>query len=181
MLEDKLLILKFNRGDGQPLHRMYDKYKVGLLTLAGALLYDKTEAEDVVHDVFVSFIGSGQKFRLTGSLKGYLATCVANKARNVNKARAVRQSVGLDQAGDIPSDRDRGDHAAMFGEQLSELAWAMGQLPYSQREVIMLRLYIGLKFKKIAQIQSESINTIQGRYRYGIDKLRSMLNEEVES
>ncbi len=180
MLEDKLLILKFNRGDGQSLHRMYDKYKAGLLTVAGALLYDKTEAEDVVHDVFISFIESRQKFRLTGSLNGFLATCVANKARNVNKARAVRQSVGLDQTADIPSDSGRGDHAAMFGEQMRSVAVAMGQLPYQQREVIMLRLYSGLKFKQIAQMQSESINTIQGRYRYGIDKLRLMLNEEVK-
>jgi RNA polymerase sigma factor (sigma-70 family) len=180
MLEDKLLIWKFNRGDGQVLHRIYDKYKAGLLTLAGALLYDKSEAEDVVHDVFVSFIESAVKFRLTGSLRGYLATCVANKARNVNKARSVRQSIGLDQVGEMAPGPDRGDCGAMFGERMRRLAGAMGQLPYQQREVIMLHLYSGLKFKQIAQMQSESINTIQGRYRYGLSKLRSILNEEVK-
>ena len=180
MLEDKLLIWKFNRGDSQVLVRMYDKYKADLLTLAAALLYDRTEAEDVVHDVFIAFIESGQKFRLTGSLKGYFATCVANRARNVNKARTVRQTVGLDQAADIPSDSKRPDHAAMFGEQMKELSAAMAQLPYSQRETIILRMYSGLKFKQIAQMQSESINTIQGRYRYGLTKLRSILSEEVK-
>jgi RNA polymerase sigma factor (sigma-70 family) len=180
MLEDKLLIWKFNRGDRDVLQQMYDKYKAGLLTLAAALLYDRTEAEDVVHDVFISFIESAQKFRLTGSLKGYFATCVANKARNVNKSRSVRKSIGLDRAADIPSDSDRGDHAAMFGEQQRELAKALAQLPYQQREVIMLHLYSDLKFKQIAQMQSESINTIQGRYRYGLTKLRSMLDEEVK-
>jgi RNA polymerase sigma-70 factor (ECF subfamily) len=180
MLEDKLLIWKFNRGDGQVLQRMYDKYKAGLLTLAGALLYDRTEAEDVVHDVFIAFIESGQKFQLTGSLKGYFAACVANRARNVNKSRQVRQTTGLDQAAEIPSNSNRGDHAAMFGEQVKELAAAMAKLPYSQREVIILRMYSGLKFQQIAQMQSESINTIQGRYRYGLTKLRSILSEEVK-
>ena len=53
--------------------------------MATALLADKSEAEDVVHDVFVGFIGSAGRFRLTGRLKGYLATCVANRARNRNK------------------------------------------------------------------------------------------------
>jgi len=38
MLEDKLLILKFNRGKKQVLHRIYEKYKDDLVTLAGAAL-----------------------------------------------------------------------------------------------------------------------------------------------
>jgi len=84
MLEDKLLVWKFNRGDLDALRGMYEKYKDDLVTLAAALLTDASSAEDVVHDVFVSFIRSSGKFRLTGSLKGYLATCVANNARNVN-------------------------------------------------------------------------------------------------
>ncbi len=180
MLEDKLLIWKFNRGDSRTLQRMYDKYKADLLTLAAALLYDKTEAQDVVHDVFVSFIKSAKKFRLTGSLKGYLATCVANRARNTNKAAQVRQSTQLDHTADIPSDSNRPDHAAIFGEQMANLTGALAQLPYPQREVIILHLYSGLKFKQIAQMQDESINTIQGRYRYGLKKLRSMLNGEVK-
>jgi DNA-directed RNA polymerase specialized sigma24 family protein len=36
-----------------------------------------------------------------------------------------------------------------------------------------------LRFKKIASMQSVSINTVQGRYRYGLDKLRSLLNGEM--
>jgi DNA-directed RNA polymerase specialized sigma24 family protein len=59
---------------------------VDLVTLASALLSNKSDAEDVVHDVFVTLLRSAWKFRLTGSLKGFLATCVANRARNRNKA-----------------------------------------------------------------------------------------------
>jgi hypothetical protein len=36
-----------------------------------------------------------------------------------------------------------------------------------------------MKFKAVAEFQGVSINTIQGRYRYGLDKLRSLLNGEV--
>ena len=38
------------------------------MTLATALLNDKNAAEDVVHDVFVSFIESAEKLRLTGRI-----------------------------------------------------------------------------------------------------------------
>ncbi len=180
MLEDRLLIWKFNRGKTEVLRRIYVKYSDDLMTLATALLYDKSSAEDVVHDVFVTFIRSFGKLRLTENLKGYLTTCVANNVRNKNKARQRQQSVTLKQVAPVASDSNRPVLSAMFEEQSQRLAWALSQLPYQQREVLLLHLFSGLKFRTIASIEDESINTIRGRYRYGLDKLRSLLNSEVE-
>jgi len=45
---------------------------------------------------------------------------------------------------------------------------------------VTLRFEAGMGFRQIARIQNASINTIQGRYRYGMEKLRSLLNSEVE-
>jgi len=177
MLEDKLLILKFNRGNREALRSIYEKYKDDLVTLSAALLTDVSSAEDVVHDVFVGFIESSRKFRLTGSLKGYLATCVANNARNRNKAGRRHQNR---QAETVMPDANRPDTASIFGEELYQLSRALGQLPYEQREVLLLHSYSGMKFKAIAQQQNVSIDTVQGRYRYALDKLRSMLNGEVK-
>jgi len=180
MLDEKLLIWKFNRGSKDVLRRIYEKYKDDLVTLAAALLNDKNAAEDTVHDVFVSFIKSAEKFRLTGSLRGYLVRCVANNARNRNKARRRHQGIGLDEAKPISSDSERPEFIAIFGEELRQLSWSLAKLPYHQREVIILHVQAQMKFKAIAKLQDVSINTIQGRYRYGLDKLRSLLNGEVE-
>ena len=72
MLQERLLIWKFNRGNKEVLRHIYEKHKDDLVTLAAALLHNVSGAEDVVHDVFVGFIQSCGDFRLTGSLKGYL-------------------------------------------------------------------------------------------------------------
>jgi len=48
-------------------------------------------------------------------------------------------------------------------------------LPYEQRETITLHLHGGLTFREIAEHQDVSINTAQSRYRYGLDRLRSIL------
>ncbi len=181
MLQDKLLILQFNRGRKEVLQCIYEKYKDDLVTLAAALLSDVHSAEDVVHDVFVSFLKSFEKFRLTGSLKSYLATCVANNARNINKTRHRHQSNGLNITEPAMSYSNEPESTAIFGEELRQLSWALGQLPYEQREVLILHVYSGLKFKAIARQQAVSINTVQGRYRYALDKLRSMLNSEVKN
>jgi len=180
MLEDKVLVWKFNHGDLDALRGIYEKYKDDLVTLAAALLTDVSSAEDVVHDVFVSFVRSSGKFRLTGSLRGYLATCVANGARNRNKAGRRHGSIALDEAEPAVIDSGRPEARAIFGEELLQLTEALEQLPYEQREVLLLHSYSGMKFRAIARQQEVSINTVQGRYRYAIDKLRSMLNGEVE-
>ena len=180
MLQDKLLVWKFNRGDLDALRGIYEKYKDDLVTLAAALLTDASAAEDVVHDVFVSFIRSSGKFRLTGSLKGYLATCVANNARNVNKAKRRSGGPVLDDANPAAADSTGPERRAIFGEELRQLSRALEQLPYEQREVLLLHSHSGMKFRAIAKQQSVSTNTVQGRYRYALDKLRSMLDGEVK-
>ena len=55
----------------------------------------------------------------------------------------------------------------------------MAQLPYAQREVVILHVQGGMKFRAIAKSQDVSINTVQSRYRYGMDKLRSIMNSMV--
>jgi len=180
MLEDRLLIWKFNRGRKDVLERIYAKHKDDLMTLSTTLLYDKSVAEDVVHDVFVKFIRSCGKMRLNQSLKGYLITCIVNTVRNKNKAGQRRESTSFEQVVQITSDSNSPDLAAMFNERSQNLAQALSQLPYEQREVLLLHLYSGLKFRTIARLENESISTIQGRYSYGLNKLRSLLNGEVE-
>jgi RNA polymerase sigma-70 factor, ECF subfamily len=180
MLEDRYLILRFNRGDRHVLHRIYDKYKDDLVSLAAALLMDVSLAQDVVHDVFIAFLDSAERFRLTGSLKGYLATCVANRARNVNKAAWRRHGAALDDVPEPACDAPPPEQVAIFGEQLGQLTEALQQLPYEQREVLLLRSLSRMRFAAIAKAQSVSINTVQGRYRYAVDKLRSILDCEAD-
>ena len=180
MVEEKILIWKLNQQDTQVLHRIYEKYKNCLLTLAAALLNDRSTAEDVVHDVFVTLVKSPPKLRLSGNLKGYLNTCVANRARNVNRTAGRNKTVTIDCAAATPTPMTGPDCAAIFGEDLWLLNYALGQLPYEQKEVVLLHLHGEMTFKDIAKSQGASINTIQGRYRYGLKKLRSLLNGEVK-
>jgi RNA polymerase sigma-70 factor (ECF subfamily) len=177
--EDRILIWRFNRGDYDAVRRIYDKYKCELVALAAALLKEKSASEDVVHDVFVSFLKLG-RFRLTGSLKGFLATCVANAARNVSRTNTRHQQGLLENTPPAASKTNSPDSEAIFGEQSRLLSHAIWELPYEQREVVLLHVHGGLKFAHIAESQNVSVNTVMGRYRYGLEKLRSRLNGEVQ-
>jgi RNA polymerase sigma factor (sigma-70 family) len=179
MLEDKLLLWKFKCGSTDALRSIYEKYKNDLLALAVVLSKDRTTAEDILHDVFVSFVQHAEKLRLRTNLKSYLSSCIANRVRNLSRTKSQR-TMHLNSAETVGSDCDRPERLVMSAEQSSRIEKAMAELPYQQQEVIILHLQSGMRFRAIAESQGVSINTIQSRYRYGLVKLRSLLNSEVE-
>jgi RNA polymerase sigma-70 factor (ECF subfamily) len=177
-IADRWLIRRFNAGDTQALRRVYEKYRPDLLSVARALLKDSDAAEDVLHDVVISFASQAGRFELKGSLKGYLAVCVANRARNVN--RQSHRPDPLDEAGCHRPQPESVCQAASDAEQRQIVTLAMEQLSEEQREVIALHVLSCMRFREIAHQKGESINTIQSRYRYGLKKLRSLLNGQVD-
>jgi RNA polymerase sigma-70 factor (ECF subfamily) len=179
MLEDTLLRVRFNRGDRDALRRIYEKYKDDLLRLAIALLNDVSLAEDVVNDSFVTFTRSIGKLSLRGNLKSFLTTCIVNHARNVNRARQRRSTVGLDEAGQVHSGSKGPVQSAIFNEQYRRLSDAMAELPDEQREVVILHLQNNATFRQIAKLQDISVNTAKSRYRYGLSKLHVLFNGEL--
>jgi RNA polymerase sigma-70 factor (ECF subfamily) len=181
MIEDRLLVWRFNRGDPAALCRIYEKYRDGLLKVGAALLNDRSGVEDVLHDVFVDFARSVGRFELRGSLKGYLAICVANRARDLNRMQRRRTAVALDEIPPQPADATGPEQTAMSRERVAKLDTAMAELPDEQREMVVLHVQSRLPFREIARLREISINTAMSRYRYGLDKLRSILNGELES
>jgi RNA polymerase sigma factor (sigma-70 family) len=175
MIEDELLKWKFKSGSKDALQRIYKKYRDFLLTLAMALINDASLAEDIVQDVFVMFTQSSDTFKLRGSLKSYLATCTLNRCRDQIRAHR-RQPLSLDEDTLMQTNFDPPDQRMITDEQSRLVTGAMEQLPYEQREIIALHLNAAMKLRHIAGLQDVSVSTVKGRYRYGLQKLRSVLN-----
>ncbi len=176
MQSDKKLIQQMKNGDQDALRILYLRHKDFLLTLANALLHDRSLAEDVLHDVFVNFTRNIGDFHLTSNLKSYLAACVANRARSLlrkQKIHAVSTDFQVEPQASLL------DCPVQSQETAAQIRMSLASLPDDQREVVVLRVKAGLKFKDIARLQQTTIPTVQGRYRYGIDKLRSLLNGEL--
>jgi RNA polymerase sigma-70 factor (ECF subfamily) len=181
MLEDELLKWQFKNGSKEALCRIYEKYLNYLLTVAMSLVNDTNRAEDIVHDVFVSFARTADHFTLRGSLKSYLATAVVNRVRDVFR-KNHRMATTVDIYGiDLPDTHStEPDTSVLFTEEAHRLSQALSELPPEQRESVVLHIKGRMKFKEIAKLQNVSINTVQGRYRYGLAKLRSILDGEFK-
>lgn len=180
MIEDKMLIWKLKQGNIDALGRIYEKYKDDLLRISAGLLKNPNDADDVVHEVFTSFVKSAKYAEKIHNLKGYLTTSVANRARNFNRNQLRHPAAALDQIDPPCCTSKRPGQWLIIDEEFKRLTNAMAQLPYEQREVVILRLQADMKFKKIAKLQQASVQTVLSRYRYGTSKLRTLLNCEVE-
>jgi RNA polymerase sigma-70 factor (ECF subfamily) len=177
MLEDRLLIWKAKSGDGEGLRGIYEKYKDDLVSIGVALLHNVADAEDILHEVFVGFASGIKEFELYGSLRKYLIKCMVNRIHDrwrskLYEVREVERGAGL------ASREKRPEEEAMEAESAERMMAALSRLPYQQREVVVLHLLGGMKFREIAGVQEVSVNTAQSRYRYGIEKLKAVLESE---
>jgi RNA polymerase sigma-70 factor (ECF subfamily) len=177
---DRLLVTRCREGNRDALRRIYEKYRDSLLILAIALSHDVSLAEDAVHDVFVAFAQNIAGFKLTGSLKAYLARCVANRVRDLMRSRQSQaRALNSKQASSAGVDLNEPGTLIACNEELLLLSSALAELSDEQREVIVLHIHGQMRFRIIAKSLGISVNTVKGRYRYGIRKLRSILNGEI--
>ncbi len=175
---DRLRVTRCKQGSRDALRNIYEKYRDSLLILAIALSHDVNVAEDAVHDVFVAFANNFANFELTGSLKAYLSKCVANRVRDLMRKKQSR-ALGPEQNCSASLDLSDPSRLIVCNEELRLLSSALATLPHEQREVIVLHIHGQMRFRVIAKSLGISVNTVKGRYRYGIRKLRSILNSEI--
>jgi RNA polymerase sigma-70 factor (ECF subfamily) len=179
MLEEKALLQKLARGEADALDCIYNKYKDDLLTIAVSRLCDVHLAEDCLQDVFVGFAEEAGKFQIQHNLKGYLISSILNRARNQLKKEGKTSSNAIEACDDIQTS-DNPVSNLVENETKREVFNVLAKLPDEQHEVIVMHLYGEMKFREIAKQLKLSINTVQSRYRYGLEKLKTFFTIKEE-
>jgi RNA polymerase sigma-70 factor, ECF subfamily len=176
-VEDKILLWRAKHGDSVSLCRIYEKYQRNMVSVAEAMLRDRGAAEDVLHDVFVSFAEHVPELELRTSLRGYLMAAVVNAVRNRFRSKE-RTQTALGEI-DVAASGEGQAAQAEKKDELARLRWAISMLPQEQREVVTLRLQGDMGFSEIAKMTGTNANTARGRYRYGVERLRGLMDSEV--
>jgi RNA polymerase sigma factor (sigma-70 family) len=180
MLEDNKLIWRLGRGDKQAMREIYMKYKDSMYTTATALLNDYAAAEDVLHDVFTAFAKDAPGFGLYRSIKNYLAARIIDRSAQILQSKMYKVVEVQRDRNRLLQDADSGNTASEQQRTASEME-AMMKVPLPQRQAVALHLHGGLSLREIAQVQQVSVNTAEARYRYGLEKLASILDRQVET
>lgn len=150
--------------------RLYDECAARLVVYGRALGLDHAEAEDVLHDTFRAVLALRER---PVQPAFYLVRSFRNRALNHRRSLWRRLSRELESRGWFEQDG---------GETPAERAAVAGleTLPTEQREVIVLKLWHDLTYEAIGEMLGISPNTAAGRYRYGLAKLRTLLQAEPQ-
>jgi RNA polymerase sigma factor (sigma-70 family) len=140
-----------------------------LILYGRALGLSHGESEDVVQETFVALM---QRAEPPEQPDHYCVRAFRNRALNHRRGlwrRLAREWESLrwfeKDPGEDPRERD-----AMR---------CLAGLPPEQREVIVLKLWHDYTFEEISELLEISPNTVAGRYRYGLEKLKLRLNKGV--
>jgi RNA polymerase sigma-70 factor (ECF subfamily) len=147
------------------LERFYEAKASGLILYGRALGLGHGEAEDVLQETFLALMQSPEFPR---EPEHYCLRSFKNRALNYKRSLWRRLTRELESQrwfekspGESPAER-----AAMN---------CLAELPQEQREVIVLKIWSQLTFEEIGGLLEVSPNTAAGRYRYGLQKIKSKL------
>jgi RNA polymerase sigma-70 factor (ECF subfamily) len=175
------LIRRMAGGDRDALAELYDKLSRPLYATARHILNDAAEAQDVVHDVFLSIWENAASFdSARGAAFSWAVTLTRNRSidklrSRANRARLLENSVPDDLGYGSQSGFVGGDHKAELGDRADAVRTALADLPEEQKRALELAFFSGLTQKEIAERLGEPIGTVKARIRRGLIKLRDML------
>jgi RNA polymerase sigma-70 factor (ECF subfamily) len=154
--------------DVDQVQRLYEVHGRALLAYACAFLRGPSDAEDVVHEVFLRLLRDGGATTLS---PGYLFRAVRNGA--LNDIRRRSREVDLNDEGQWLESPTGSKETALA------LQSALKVLPEEQREVIVLRVWGQLTFEEIGGVVDIPPNTAASRYRYGLAKLKEIWHGRI--
>lgn len=141
---------------------LYQAKAAELILYGRALGLGHGEAEDVLQETFLALL---QKPQPPLRPEHYCVRSFRNRVLNYRRSLWRRLTRELEARSwfEKSSPENPAERAAMR---------CLAELPVEQREVIVLKVWHGYTFEEIAQLQEASPNTISGRYRYGLQKIR---------
>lgn len=140
--------------------------KAAALVLYGrALGLSHGEAEDVLQETFLALM---QKSELPREPEHYCLRSFRNRALNYKRSlwRRLTRELESQRWFEKTAEENPAERAAM-----AQLA----ALPVEQREVIVLKIWNQCTFEEIGALLDISPHTAAGRYRYGLQKIKSQL------
>jgi RNA polymerase sigma-70 factor, ECF subfamily len=181
-LADEEMMQLVQAGDPRAFELLYDRHGGAAFSLAYRMVGNRTSAEDVTQEAFLSIWRSRLRYdQARGSVRTWVLGIVHNRAidalrRSVTHDRRRETMDGVEERFEA---RDRTDVEAARREEARSVRSAIATLPEDQRRTIELAYFGGFSHSQIAELLNEPIGTVKGRMRLGLEKLRRQLAEGI--
>ncbi len=177
---DASILQRMAGGDKAAFAELYDRFSRPLFSTAVHILSDASEAQDIVHDVFLALWEKAALFEPgRGSAFSWAVTLTRN--RSIDRLRTRRRRTDLleksapEDLGYQASTADGAGDQAVAGDEAVVVRQAVANLPAEQKRAVELAFFSGLTQQEIAERLKEPLGTIKARIRRGLLRLRDSI------
>lgn len=183
---DERLVLLAKDGNLDAFNRLVDRHQGAVYSLCARILGSREAAEDASQEAFLSAYRSLSRFA-GGNFRSWLLRIAANESKDELRRRGRKPTTSLDAIFDTDGPPiELPDHAATADELLERaefgatLERALLQIPFEQRQAIVLVDLYDFQYDEVAAMLGASIGTIKSRIHRGRERLRGILAGRVE-
>jgi RNA polymerase sigma-70 factor (family 1) len=177
---DESLLLLVADGDKQAFTMLYRRYWQSLFTTAAKALRSKTDAADLVQDIFLSIWNRRHELDVTGSLAAYLQTSVRYKViKYVEKNITRRDYLMLLTDMLVHHQPPDAESQLQIKELQSVIQLAVGQMPHKMREVYQLSRQHHLSHKEIADRLGISDETVKKHIQHALQNIKTAIKQNA--
>lgn len=186
-LSDQDLIRSYIKGDEKAFEQLLALYKDRIFGYIMSKVRNENLANDIFQDVFIKVIKTLKNgaYNEEGKFLPWVLTIAHNMVvdhfRRSNKMKMISESSsGSDEYNifSLLKLKDRNIEDIMIKGQIElDVVRLVDYLPEEQRDVLKNRIFKGMSFKDIADMEDISINTALGRMRYALINLRKLVDK----
>ena len=173
---DEDLMAWIQAKDSKGLDLLYTRYSRLVFGIALRILNDKSEAEEVVQEVFFSLYQKALLFDpAKGSAKGWVVQIAFSRARD-RRAHLLRRGfysgTDLESLDDTLAGRDDVEREVGLRIDCSQLLSAFEDLTQMQRRTLELFYFQDLELREISQRLNEPFGNVRHHFYRGLERLR---------
>lgn len=183
-LPDALLVDKYIAGDENSLAILINRHQSKIYGYIYSKVSDRDVTEDIFQETFYKVIYTLKEkkyYNEEGKFLSWVLRIASNliidKFRNDKKMPLNRDTDDLMIFSKI-TDNSLNIEKILIKKQVDvDLKAIIEKLPHDQKEVIMMRYFLEMSFKEIADFTGVSVNTTLGRMRYALNNLRKVIEK----
>jgi RNA polymerase sigma-70 factor (ECF subfamily) len=185
---DEDLMVAYQKGEVRAFEILLGRHRKPVFNFILRYVGDKETAEDLLQETFMRVIKGSDAYKRQAKFTTWLYTIARNLCVDQTRRRKHRRHASLDapmQASEdsgtlldvIPSSEMASDRKSVNKELHETMQRAIASLSEDQREVFLMREFLDMPFKQIAEVVGVPENTVKSRMRYALEKLRLELDE----
>jgi len=177
---DEALIECLSSGNAEALAELFNRFSRVVWTVAFRILRDRSEAEDLMQDVFLEIYRDAAKFDPSrGTVRTWLLQYAYHRSLNRKKYLQRRGLYDFGESGKESAATRSKDVAERDSEEL--IRAGLEQLNAKERRTIEMACFEGMTLREISEKTSEALVNTRNHYYRGLKKLRALLFRAQET